>query len=89
MSVSDQQSRLFAQREQLAAEEQRLRELRAAILQRIRAQQLREVMEEGSDVEEIVEHVFEREQDEDQAMRDTVLYPAPCCDLLNDRLGIF
>lgn len=75
MSLSNQQSRLFAQREQLAAEEEILRRLRAATLQRMRAQRLREVLEE-SVIEDFVEQPFER--DEDEIMRDTVMYCNPC-----------
>jgi hypothetical protein len=86
MSLSDQQSRIHVQREQLAAEEERLRHLRTATLQRIRAQQLRQALDE-SDFEDAVENIYEGEKepehegsDEDQAMRETVMYYShyPC-----------
>ena len=78
LSLSDQQSQLYAQREQLDTEEERLRRLRAATLQRMRAQRFREALYE-SDTEDTVENVYEEEEeergsDEDQAMRDTVMY---------------
>jgi len=87
MSLSDQQSRIYAERAQLAAEEERLRRLRTATLQRIRAQRLREALDE-SDFEDAVQPVYEEEDvegegsDEDQAMRETVMYsscPCPSC----------
>ena len=86
MSLSDQQSRLYAQREQLAAEEERLRHLRTATLRRIRAQRLRQALDE-SDFEDAVVNVYEGEKeaehegsDEDRAMRETVMYYScyPC-----------
>jgi hypothetical protein len=84
MSLSDQQSQLYTQREQLANEEERLRRLRAVTLQRIRAQRLHETLDE-SDFEDTAGNVYAEEEeegrnDEDQAMRETVMYCSryPC-----------
>ena len=84
MSLSDQQSRLYTQREQLDTEEQRLRHLRAVTLQRMRAQRFRETLDE-SDFEDVAENVYAEEEvegrnDEDQAMKETVMYCShyPC-----------
>jgi len=73
LSLSDQQSLIHAQREQLAAEERKLNRLRAATLRRIRAQRLREAIEEA-EIEDIVQNVFERERDGDRTMRQAVMY---------------
>lgn len=76
LSLADQQSRIHAQKEQLAAEERRLNRLRTATLRRLRAQRLREAIEEA-EIEDIVQHVLERERDGDEAMRDAVMYANP------------
>lgn len=72
MSLSDQQSRIHAQREALAEEERRLRHLRSATLRRLRAQRYREVLQEP-DLEDIIESVLARNRAEDQAMRESVM----------------
>jgi hypothetical protein len=75
-SLSNQQSLIYSQREQLAAEEESLRQLRAATLRRMRAQRLHEILEEP-DIEEYVDHDFEK-TDDDQVINDTVMYYRPC-----------
>ena len=76
LSLSDQQSRIHAQREALAAEERRLRHLRSATLKRLRAQRYREVLQEP-DLENIIESVLARNRGQDEAMRESVMYASP------------
>ena len=74
MSLTDQESRIHAQREQLEQEERRIRRLRVATLRRIRAQQLREAIEEA-EIHDIIEQILEKERIGEQAMRNAVTYP--------------
>jgi len=76
LSLADQQSRLYAQRQQLAAQERELQRQRAAVLRRIRAQRFREAIEEA-EVEEIVEAILEKDRDGDRMMKDAVMYSIP------------
>lgn len=78
MSLSNRQSRIFEQRQQLAEEEERLRRLRAATVQRIRAQRLREVLEETDDAEFNIFELGTYDDNEDQVMRDAVMYEITC-----------
>jgi hypothetical protein len=73
LSLSDQQSRINAQREALEEEERRIRKHRAATLRRLRAQRLREAMDQ-QDIEDIVEQILERHRDGDREITETVMY---------------
>ena len=72
-SLSDQQSRIYAQREALVAEEQQLQRLRSATLKRLRAQRYNEALQEP-DLDDIIESVLARDRGEDREMRDSVMY---------------
>jgi hypothetical protein len=78
LSLSDQQSRINAQREALAAEERKVKKLRAATLRRLRVQRLREAMEE-QEIEDIVEQILERHRDGDREISDCVMYFSLYC----------
>jgi len=85
MSLADQESRLHAQREQLEEEERRIRGLRAATLRRIRAQQLREAIEEA-EIQDIIEEILEKERIGERVMRDAVMY-LPFVTLLSRKMA--
>jgi hypothetical protein len=76
LSLADQQSRLYAQRQQLAAQERDIQRQRAAVLRRIRAQRFREAIEEA-EIEDIVEAVFAKDREGDRQMTIAVMYCAP------------
>jgi hypothetical protein len=73
LSLSNQQSRIHAQRQQLAEEERRLRHIRQATLRRLRAQQLRETLEEA-EIEAALQHILERRREDDRSMKEAVMY---------------
>jgi len=73
MSLADQESRIHAQREQLEEQEHRIRRLRVATLRRIRAQQLREAIEEA-EIQDIIEQILEKERIGERVMREAVMY---------------
>jgi hypothetical protein len=73
LSLSDQQSRINAEREALEEEERKIRKHRAATVRRLRAQRLQEAMEER-DIEDIVEQILERHRDGDREITETVMY---------------
>src|SRR5579862_6659009 len=73
LSLADQQSRLYAQKQQLAAEERQIQRQRTAILRRMRAQRFRDAIDEA-EIEDIVETILEKDRDGDRMMRDTVMY---------------
>src|SRR5579859_7983881 len=78
-SLSAQQARINAQREALEEEERRVRRYRQATLRRMRAQRLREVMEEHQ-IEDIVNQIVERDKlgnMDDADIADAVMYPPP------------
>jgi hypothetical protein len=76
LSLADQQARIYAQRQALEAEEQRVRTYRQATLRRMRAQRLREAME-GSEIEDIVNQIVERDRlgsMDDRQIAEAVMY---------------
>jgi hypothetical protein len=73
LSLSDQQSRINARREELDAEERLVQQRRAAILQRIRAQKYQQTFFQSDD-EKLIEQILEEDRHEDQAMNDSVMY---------------
>lgn len=72
LSLSNQQSRIIAQREQLALDERRLKGVRQATLRRIRAQRLREAIEEA-EVEDIIESIIDRDRDVERELTEAVM----------------
>lgn len=87
LSLADQQSRLYTQRQQLAAQEREIQQQRTAILRRIRAQRLREAIEEA-EIEDIVETVLEKDRDGDRLMRAAVMYTPQANDSADCNRGI-
>ena len=73
LSLSNQQSRIAVQRDQLAEEEKRIRRIRAATLQRIHAQRLRDAIEEA-EVEDIIEQIVEQDRNGERELREAVMY---------------
>jgi bacterioferritin-associated ferredoxin len=84
LSLSNQQSRIIAQREQLALDERRLKGVRQATLRRIRAQRLREAIEEA-EVEDIIESIIDRDRDVERELTEAVMY-APSCENCAERI---
>ena len=75
LSLSDQQSRIRAQREELDAEERHIQQRRDSILKRIRAQQYQQTQTFlQSDDEKLIGQILEESHNEDQAMNDSVMY---------------
>ena len=72
-SLAEQQSRIYSQRVELEAEQRRVQRLRSATLRRLRAERLREAIEEA-EIEDIVQQIFEREEKGDKELREAVMY---------------
>jgi hypothetical protein len=72
-SLSDRQSRLYAERCRLGEEERQIKQQTGAILRCMRAQRLRDAIDEA-EIEDIVETVLEQERDGERAIRDAIMY---------------